>query len=61
MLLIKKDKLAKAVPFVVSEKNITRTLLKHGYPFAGDVHRDTVVDHREKVFNIFFLFDPGTR
>lgn len=61
VLLISKGASARAVPVLIAEKNISTSLPKYGYPFAGKVESDIIVDHRAQVLNIIFSVEPGVR
>ncbi|WP_438994147.1 hypothetical protein [Pseudemcibacter sp.] len=60
-LIINEGETARAVPVIISERNIANSLPKYGFSFAGEVDSDIIVDHREQVLNVTFSADPGTR
>lgn len=60
-LVIENGASAEAVPVIISEENISTSLPKFGYPFAGEVESEIIVDHREQVLNVTFSINPGRR
>lgn len=56
---LKPDDPGRAEDIVIAGQIIVQNLATLGYPFAGSVGRDTVVDHETKTVSIKYFIDPG--
>ncbi len=52
---------ARADPVIAAEATILNTLPRYGYPFAGQLKRDLVVDHQTEELNVHFEISTGNR
>lgn len=61
VIRVKSGDAARADPLIDAEANILNELPKFGYPFAGPVESNLVVDHQSRLMTIRFEINTGGR